>query len=370
MSSTYSNLKIELMGTGDQSGTWGTTTNTNLGTAIEEAITGSADVAFSSADITLTLTNTNTAQTARNLRLNLTGTSGGARNLTVPDIEKFYIIANGLANDVTVKNSTGTTYTVPAGTTGQVFSTGTGIKAGQSFFEGAILSSAAVILGGTINATPVGNISASTGAFTTLSATGAITYGGVTLSNAVTGTGNMVLSASPTLTGTPAAPTAAPGTNTTQIATTAFVQNVAGGLGTMSTQNANAVAITGGTITGLSSALPVASGGTGSTTSTGTGAVVLATSPTLSTPDLGTPSALVGTNITGTAASFTAGTATRASGINAAGASYLTGNAIGSYICTNFNVTPNSLGYTGTWTNYNQTVSPGQATLYGWIRTA
>ena len=60
MASTYSNLKIELIGTGDQSGTWGVTTNTNLGTAIEEAITGSANVTFSSADVTLTLTNTNT----------------------------------------------------------------------------------------------------------------------------------------------------------------------------------------------------------------------------------------------------------------------------------------------------------------------
>jgi hypothetical protein len=171
MASTYSSLKIELIGTGEQSGTWGSTTNINLGTAIEEAITGSADVAFSSADVTLTLSNTNGAQTARNLRLNLTGTSGGARNLTVPDIEKFYIIANGLANDVTVKNTTGTTYTVPAGTTGQVFSTGTGIKAGSSFFEGSLLSNAAVILGGAINATPIGAISASTGAFTSLAAT-------------------------------------------------------------------------------------------------------------------------------------------------------------------------------------------------------
>ena len=116
MASTYSNLKIELIGTGDQTGTWGITTNTNLGTAIEEAITGSADVTFASADVTLTLTNTNATQTARNLRLRLTGTSGGARNLTVPDIEKFYLIANELADDVTVKNSTGTTYTVPAGT--------------------------------------------------------------------------------------------------------------------------------------------------------------------------------------------------------------------------------------------------------------
>lgn len=172
MASTYSSLKIELIGTGDQSGTWGVTTNTNLGTAIEEAITGSADVPFSSADVTLTLTNTNGSQTARNLRLNLTGTSGGARNLTVPDIEKFYIITNGLADDVTVKNSTGTTYTIPAGTTGQVFSTGTGIKAGSSFFEGEILSSAAYILGGAIENTPIGSVTKSTGGFTDLTVTG------------------------------------------------------------------------------------------------------------------------------------------------------------------------------------------------------
>jgi len=76
--------------------------------------------------------------------------------------------------------------------------------------------------------------------------------------------------ASPALTGVPTAPTAASGTNTTQIATTAFVQDVAGSLGTISSQDSNSVSITGGSvsgvsITGLSSALPIASGGTGLT---------------------------------------------------------------------------------------------------------
>ena len=127
MASTYSNLKIELMGTGDQSGTWGTTTNTNLGTAIEEAITGTADVSFSSADVTLTLTNTNTAQTARNLRLNLTGTVGAAQNLIVPNIEKQYIINNTLGFAITVKNSTGTGVAVPAGKSVVVFNTGSNV---------------------------------------------------------------------------------------------------------------------------------------------------------------------------------------------------------------------------------------------------
>ena len=88
MPSTYSDLKIELIATGEQTGTWGDTTNTNLGTALEEAITGSADVTFASNDITLTWTDTNAPQEARNLRLNLVGTTGGAtRNLIVPTMQ-------------------------------------------------------------------------------------------------------------------------------------------------------------------------------------------------------------------------------------------------------------------------------------------
>ena len=127
MASTYSPLKIELIGTGDQSGTWGTTTNVNLGTAIEEAITGSADVTFSSADVTLTLTNTNTTQTARNLRLNLVGLVSAAQNLIVPAIEKQYIVNNTLTYDITVKNSTGTGVAVPAGKSMIVFNTGSNV---------------------------------------------------------------------------------------------------------------------------------------------------------------------------------------------------------------------------------------------------
>jgi len=130
MASTYSDLKIELIGTGEQVGTWGSTTNTNLGTAIEEAIVGTASVSFSSADVTLTLTNTNGTQSARHLRLNLTGTSGGARNLILGSgcqIDKPYIINNGLADTVTVKNTTGTGVAVPAGKSMWVYNNGTNV---------------------------------------------------------------------------------------------------------------------------------------------------------------------------------------------------------------------------------------------------
>jgi hypothetical protein len=127
MSSTYSPLKFELIAVGEQDGVWGVTTNTNVGTAIEQAITGSGDVVFTSSDVTLTLTDTNAAQTARNLRLVCTGTSGGARQLIVPSIEKQYIVQNDLADTVTIKTSAGTGIAVPSGETMVVFNNGTDV---------------------------------------------------------------------------------------------------------------------------------------------------------------------------------------------------------------------------------------------------
>lgn len=195
MASTYSPLKIELIGTGEQAGTWGTTTNLNLGTALEEAITGSADVPFSSADVTLTLTNSNASQAGRNLRLNLTGTSGGARNLILGSdmqIEKLYLINNGLADDVTVKNTTGTGIAVPAGKSMFVFNNGTNVVDAVTHLSSLTLGAALpVASGGT----------------------------GVTSS---TGTGSVVLSTSPTL----VTPTLGVATATTVNATT-FDTNVA-----------------------------------------------------------------------------------------------------------------------------------------------
>ena len=128
MSSTYSNLKLQLMATGENLATWGNVTNVNLGTAIEEAIVGSADVTFASANVTLTLSNANTTQTARNMRLNLIGATGGAtRNLVVPSIQKVYIVNNTCADSVLVKTSAGTGITVPTGRTMWVYNNGTNV---------------------------------------------------------------------------------------------------------------------------------------------------------------------------------------------------------------------------------------------------
>ena len=188
MASTYSDLKIELIGTGEQAGTWGVTTNTNLGTALQEAITGSADVAFSSGDVTLTLTNSNSAQVGRNLRLNLTGTSGGARELILGSgmqVEKFYLINNGLADAVTVKNTAGTGIAVPAGRSTFVFNNGTNVVDAINFLSG--------LTTGTVNATTFDTNVAAAGvtlAGTTLAADG--TDANISLTMTPKGTGELV----------------------------------------------------------------------------------------------------------------------------------------------------------------------------------
>ena len=127
MASTYTDLKVELIGTGEQSGSWGATTNTNSGTALEEAIVGTVDVPFSSGTITLTLSNSNATQSARHLRLNLTGTSGGAQNLVVPAIQKNYLVNNGTADTITVKTPSGSGIGVPSGKTMWVYNNGTNV---------------------------------------------------------------------------------------------------------------------------------------------------------------------------------------------------------------------------------------------------
>ena len=132
MASTYSNLKFELIGTGDQSGTWGATTNTNVGTAIEQSIVGMATLAtvdFTSNVATITLTNTNAAQNARALCLNITATLTAAGTINVPAIEKPYIIINSSVGGfaVTVKVSGQTGVSVPNGKRTVVYNNATDV---------------------------------------------------------------------------------------------------------------------------------------------------------------------------------------------------------------------------------------------------
>jgi len=147
MASSWSALQIELLETGANSGTWGTATNVNLGDAVlGEAITGSATVDFATdADVTLTLTNSATSQSARNLRLNITESStgiGSVRNLILGSncqIEKFYLVRNNGTGVKTIKNTSGTGVAVAAGKATLVYNDGTNVVDVLNSFSSAIL---------------------------------------------------------------------------------------------------------------------------------------------------------------------------------------------------------------------------------------
>ncbi len=121
MSSTYSsNLKVELIGTGDQSGAWGTTTNENFVNVFEDAIVGRAIANFpTDADLTLTYTDTVATQTARHLYLNVTSSVSltAGKSLIVPTINKNYVIENNTTGGqaILVKTVAGTGITVENG---------------------------------------------------------------------------------------------------------------------------------------------------------------------------------------------------------------------------------------------------------------
>ena len=113
--STYSPaLRIELITTGTQAGTWGTTTNTNLGTLIEDAIAGYVSVSITSTNQALTALN-GAADQSRNMTIALTTTTGAAFNVYAPPSEKTYIIYNTSAFTATIYNSTVLGNTTAAG---------------------------------------------------------------------------------------------------------------------------------------------------------------------------------------------------------------------------------------------------------------
>jgi len=133
MPSTFStNLKIELIGLGEQVGTWGTTTNTNLGTALEQAIVGRVTVDFASdANKTLTLTNTNAAQDARAVFLNVTSSVSltVTRDLIVPAVTKNYVVKNATTGGQSIRVIVaGLGVTIPNGKTALIYNDGTDIK--------------------------------------------------------------------------------------------------------------------------------------------------------------------------------------------------------------------------------------------------
>jgi len=110
MASTYTPLGIELQATGENAGTWGTKTNTNLN--IVEQISGgyTTQAVSDSGDTTLSVTDGGTGATLAHRIIEFTGTLTSGRNVTIPlDVQNFYILKNSTSGSqtVTFKYATG-----------------------------------------------------------------------------------------------------------------------------------------------------------------------------------------------------------------------------------------------------------------------
>jgi len=182
MASTYStSLRIQLIGNGEQAGVWGSTTNTNIGTLLEQSITGVQSISIAGLT-TYSLSALNgISDQSRNAVLVFTGALSASCAITAPAVNKTYVVYNNTTGGyaITIKTASGTAVSIANGATSYVYCNAT------DFFIASI------------------------GPY------------------------------SPSFTGVPTAPTASINTNTTQLATTAFVQQQMGN-----------VSITGGTITG------------------------------------------------------------------------------------------------------------------------
>lgn len=236
MSSTYSpDLRIELIGTGDQAGVWGATTNNNMAYVLEQAIAGYVSVAVASANQALTYLNGATSVAADNQSVHaniaLTTSTGANFAIYAPPSSKQYTIYNASSYTATIYNSTvignttaaGTGVAIPAGKTMTVWSDGTNFSQQNTHLI------APTVAGGTIT--------------------------------------------SPTLV-TPALGTPSSGTltNCTALPVATGISGLGSGVATFLATPSSA---------NLRSAV---------SDETGSGALVFATSPTLVTPALGTPS--------------------------------------------------------------------------------
>jgi hypothetical protein len=133
MASTYSSdLKLELMATGENAGTWGTKTNTNL-ELVQQAIAGFEQISLSSGSTTTLVMSNASISTARNMVIKFaTITLSGATTVTIPDsIEKFYIFDCRLITNptnLTIKTASGTGFTIDASKIYAAYADGTNLN--------------------------------------------------------------------------------------------------------------------------------------------------------------------------------------------------------------------------------------------------
>ena len=336
MASTFSpTLRIELIGDGDQSGIWGQTTNTNLGSLIEQAITGVQSITMVDANYTLTSFN-GVVDEARNAVLVVGGTNSQVRDVIAPLVEKLYVIRNNTVGGfaINVRGSTGSSVSVPNGATVWVYCDGTNFNAintesvgnfevnGNLTVTGNTNAVAATYTGNVValNYSTAGNVSATGNVTATGNATAANFIGaGLTLTsiNASNISAGTISNARTTAASANGASTIvardADGSFTANAVTTTSISgngvaltainasNVTSGTVASARVSGSYTGITGvGTLTAgtwNANTIAVANGGTGVTTSTGSGSVVLSTSPTFTGTPLA-PTASISTDNT------------------------------------------------------------------------
>ena len=260
MPSTYTaNNGIEKIGTGEQSGTWGSTTNTNFD-IIDRAINGVGTISLSGTSHTLT-TSDGTASDGHFKVLVLGGSPTGTNTVTITpnDQDKLYFVHNTTGQTATFTQGSGSNASVLAGASGIIYADGAGAGAACVNLSDQL----AISSGGSsdFSALQVGSVDV-------VDLTSAQSLSSKTLSSSTFGG---------TLSDGTVATTQSASDNSTKVATTAYVDNATGTLGTLSTQDSNSVSITGGSVTGVtlsSSNATLTGGSTSGMTLAGTGASI------------------------------------------------------------------------------------------------
>ena len=151
MASTYSSdLKLELMATGENAGTWGTKTNTNLN-LVQQAVAGYEAIDVASSDVALAMSDA-TISNARNATIKLTGTLAANRTVTVPNsIEKVYNIIDGTDHagyTLTFKTASGSGVLLCEGNCYLLYADGTNVVKASEYRKWRTVSAAETVQAG------------------------------------------------------------------------------------------------------------------------------------------------------------------------------------------------------------------------------
>ena len=203
MASTYSeSLKLELIGDGDQSGTWGSTTNRNLGTLLEQAITGVKVITMVNANYVLTNFN-GVSDEARNAVIVAQGTNSAIRQIVAPLEQKLYVVYNNTSGGfaITIGASSGAVISIPNGVTAQVYCDGTNFYSSQTGSAGNFTVNGNLNATGNLAVTGTSTLTGNATMAGTLAVTGNTSTAGtlaVTGASTLTGgvAGNLVLNGS------------------------------------------------------------------------------------------------------------------------------------------------------------------------------